>query len=353
MKAVVIKGAFKVEVEQQPVPTIQKPTDVIIKTHYSGLCGSDLHNYRQTEPGTGFILGHEVVGEIVEIGAAVQKFKVGDVVASPFSLSCGNCWYCNKGYPARCHQATFYGCPQLPGCQAEFVRTPLADASLFLIPQDVKPETMLLMGDILPTGYSCAYNARRLLDEDDERVDLTVKDGVAVVIGCGPVGLCAITSAKSMFSHVFATDPTPERRQLAKHHGAIALPLDELEGAVLAATEGRGADAALELVGNEGAVNTALDLVRPFGVVSSIGIHIKPLTISGDTLYSKNVRMQFGRCSVRKYFPGALKVLQQNKDLFSRFIEHKVRFDQAEEYYDLFNRGKIAKTVFVADVIPL
>ncbi|WVR04915.1 hypothetical protein IAU60_001927 [Kwoniella sp. DSM 27419] len=296
MKAVIIKGLKHVAVEDRPVPVIEQPTDVILKTRVSGLCG--------------FILGHEVCGEVVEVGSAVTKFKVGDIVVSPFSSSC------------------------------EYVRKPLADGSLFHVPKDVPEDIMLLLGDILPTGYSAAHNARRLLDEDDEREDMSVKDGVAVVIGCGP----------TMFSKVFATDPSLERRQLAEKHGAIALPLDQLKQAVLDATDGRGADAALELVGYQAALQTGIDLVRHFGVVSSIGMHLQPLKLDGEQLYNKK---WFGRCSVNRFFPAAIKVLQANKELFAGFIQHRIRFDQAEEYYALFNEGKVAKTVFVADDLAL
>ncbi|TXT05108.1 uncharacterized protein COLE_06428 [Cutaneotrichosporon oleaginosum] len=178
-------------------------------------------------------------------------------------------------------------------------------------------------------------------------------DAVAVVIGCGPVGLCCISSAKTMFKTVFATDPSPSRRELAAKHGAIPVSADELDAAVREATEGRGADAVLELVGNNAALKVAMDIVRPFGAVSSIGMHLKPLDLHGEFLYSKNIRMQFGRCSVRRFFPGALKVLQLNKELFDGFIEHRIRLDQAEEYYELFDKGKIAKTVFIADDLEL
>lgn len=150
-------------------------------------------------------MGHEIVGEIIEIGTEVTKWKVGDLVASPFSTCCGkkpaqvspeltcckgSCWYCEKGYTARCTQSQGFGMAGLEGCQAEYVRQPLADGSLFAVPSDVPSESMLLLADILSTGFSCAHNARRLLDEDDERDDWMQHEGVAVVYGCGPVSLC-------------------------------------------------------------------------------------------------------------------------------------------------------------------
>lgn len=371
MKAIVAKGKYKIAVEDKPMPAIEKETDVILKTRVSGLCGgclshlslsvawltgspgSDLHIYRQTDPGTDYIIGHEVVGEIVEVGSAITKYKVGDIVAAPFASNCGDCFYCRKGYTARCYHSEGYGNPDLQGCQAEYVRQPLADSSLFPVPANMSEESMLLLGDILPTGYSCAYHGRRLLDEDDDR-DITAPiDAVAVVIGCGPVGLCCISSAKAMFTTVYATDPSAQRRAQAAEHGAIALPLDELKATLLAVTEGRGADVVLELVGNTPALHTALDLVRNFGAVSSIGMHMRDLELNGGDLYAKNARLQFGRCSVRRFFPGALKVLEANRALFDKFIQHRVRFDDAEEYYELFDKGKIGKTVFVADDLPL
>lgn len=364
MKAIMARGKYNLQLEDVPVPQIEKPTDVILKTRVSGLCGespilstlttgSDLHIYRGTDPTQGYIVGHEVVGEIVRVGDAIKNFKVGDIVAAPFASNCGSCFYCDKGYTARCAQSQGYGCEALNGCQAEYVRQPLADSSLFPVPDGMSEEAMLLLGDILPTAYSCAYHGRRLLDEDDDRDMTSPIDAIAVVIGCGPVGLCCVSSAKSMFKTVYATDPSEERRALAAKHGAIALPLDEMRTTLLKTTEGRGADVVLELVGNTPALHTALELVRPFGAVSSIGMHMKPLELHGEALYAKNARLQFGRCSVRRFFPGALRVLQQNQELFDGFIQNRIRFDQYAEYYELFDKGKIGKTGFYADDVPI
>lgn len=313
--------------------------------------GSDLHYYRGHADDGEFVMGHEVVGTIVAAGAKVNKFKVGDRVISPFSVSCGDCFYCNKGYTSRCAQNAC-----LTGGQAEFFRLPLADAMLFPFPQDLPEDVALLMTDILPTGYSCAMNARRLLDDDmDEPWSLASvaegkvpRKGVAVVIGCGPVGLCAISSAKTLFETVFATDLNAGRLAAAERHGAVALQGEELLKAVMEATDGRGADAVLEVVGHASAVNDAFKYVRPYGAISSVGVHSAPVTLDGDAdLYGKNVRMQFGRCSVRTFFPLALHVLKDNLALFEQFVEYKVDLGEAEKYYELFEKGKVGKTVFV------
>ncbi|BEJ07923.1 hypothetical protein CcaverHIS641_0500080 [Cutaneotrichosporon cavernicola] len=352
MKAVVLKGPFDVKVEDRPTPTVQEDTDVIIKVTMAGLCGSDLHWYRGHQPKPyDFIVGHETIGRIVEVGSGVTKWKVGDMVIAPFSTSCGDCFFCNKLYPARCVQVQNFGNPAVPGGQAEYFRMPLAETSLFEAPADLPQELLILMTDILPTGYSTAMNARRLLDEarpDDKTVPLR-KEGVCVVIGCGPVGLCAITSACTLFETVFATDLTLSRLELATKHGAIALPADQLEAAVLEATEGRGADAVLEVVGHESALLQAMKLARYYGVVSSCGVHTHDFSIPGAQLYGKNLRLQFGRCSVKTFFPYALQVLQDNRELFKTFVEHRISFDETEEFYKLFEQNKVAKTVFVVD----
>nr|XP_019045276.1 alcohol dehydrogenase [Kwoniella bestiolae CBS 10118]OCF24206.1 alcohol dehydrogenase [Kwoniella bestiolae CBS 10118] len=286
MQAVIFKQPFKVAVEEVPTPKLQGDGDVLLKVHLAGLCGSDLHLYRGHEDaGKDYIMGHEVVGTIVEKGKGVRKFEVGDVVAVPFTVSCGSCWYCSSGHTARCAQSQLFGTPNLQGCQAEYVRIPLADGSVFRKPAELPDELMLLMADILPTGYSAAANARNLLDAG--LAGEGKKDGVCVVIGCGPVGLCAISSALTLFSKVYATDLTPSRLSLAEKHGAIALPSSDLKKAIQDATDGRGADAVLEVVGHEGALLTALDIVRPYGAVSSVGVHSQKIGLNGGGLYDK------------------------------------------------------------------
>lgn len=297
-------------------------------------------------------MGHEVCGTIVAAGAGVTKFKVGDRVLCPFSNSCGACYMCERGWTSRC--ADNY-C--LSGGQAELFRARDADGDLYALPGDLPEELALLLTDILPTGYSAAFNARRLLDDgwltgeqwtlrDAER-GTAPRRGTAVVLGCGPVGLCAISSARTLFDTVFATDVNAARLPAAQRHGAVALPLPALRDALAAATDGRGADAVLEVVGHPGAVADAPQLVRPYGAVSSVGVHNRPLDVSAEAFYDKNVRMQFGRCSVRTFFPAAMRVLTSNLDLFRDFVQHRVPIDDAPEYYRRFEKGEIGKTVFV------
>ncbi|KAK1921903.1 chaperonin 10-like protein [Papiliotrema laurentii] len=346
MNAVVLKSPFNVVCEKRPIPEIASDDQVIVKVQASGLCGSDLHWYRGHAKSEGnFILGHEVVGQIVAVGAGVKKFAVGDVIVSPFSLSCGDCFHCRRGNTGRCVKQCAFGTPTYDGGQAEYIRLPMADTSLIKAPEGLPKDLLVLMTDILPTGFSVAKNARVLLDTDG----VGGKGDVCVVIGCGPVGLCAVSSAVTMFETVYATDIASHRLEAAAKHGAIALPLDELKRQLAEATEGRGADAVLEVVGHESALVTALDLVRPFGVLSSCGVHTQNVTLNGSVLYGKNIRMQFGRCSVPKFFDEAFKILLANRDLFSSFVENKIRLEQAAEFYPLFEQNKVAKTIFVMD----
>lgn len=180
------------------------------------------------------------------------------------------------------------------GCQAEYVRIPQADSFVFAQPSDIPEATLLIMADILPTGYFVAAGAKRLMMEGEEQPlsgklsDLEKKkEGVCVVIGCGPVGLCAISSAVQMFEKVFATDLAEHRLEAARNHGAIALPANEIDEAIKAATDGRGADAACEVVGHSSAITSAIDLVRPFGVVSSCGVHSHEFATNARILYGK------------------------------------------------------------------
>ncbi|GAK66922.1 uncharacterized protein PAN0_015d5146 [Moesziomyces antarcticus] len=343
MKAVVIQGPEKVAVVERPIPT-PGPGEVVVKVSLAALCGSDLHIYRghQPVPHYDFVLGHEFVGSVHTIGEGIKNWKQGDKVVSPFTVSCGDCFFCNRGQTGRCTQSRVFGSVPLDGAQAEYVLVPLADTTLYPIPADVPDEIMLLTADIFPTGYFVANNAYTMLN-DAER-----KDSVAVVIGCGPVGLCAVTAACSFFKTVYAIDSVPERLAEAKKHGAIPLHLtdDDCVQVLKDATEGRGADVALEVVGAEDALKLAVKIVRNFGVVSSCGIHTHAVTLEGLDLYNKNLRFQFGRCPVRAVFDPAVKLLAKHHDLFGSFIQHTRPIEDAPEYYKLFNDRKVLKTVF-------
>ncbi|MFQ5752533.1 MAG: alcohol dehydrogenase catalytic domain-containing protein, partial [bacterium] len=218
MKALTFHGKEKIKYETVPEPKIVAPTDVIVQILLAGICGSDLHPYHEREKGLdhGTIMGHEFVGEIVEIGKEVNSFKKGTRVFSPFTTNCGKCFYCQKGLTCRCPDGQLFGWVEkgvgLHGGQAEFVRVPLADSTLLPIPENVTPEEALLLGDVCATGFFCADKAE------------VTPNGVYAVLGCGPVGLMAVLAARDAGAEpIFAIDAISERLQLSRKFGAIAI----------------------------------------------------------------------------------------------------------------------------------
>lgn len=234
---------------------------------------SELHVYRGHQPSaTGFIMGHEFTGTVTQVGTEVKTVKVGDKVVAPFTTSCMQCFYCLSGASSRCPKGLLFGSAALDGGQAEYVRVPLADGTVTKAPPEIDDRALILMADIWPTGYFGAKNAFHLLQPQP------AAEATVVVIGCGPVGLCAIISAlEHRPKHLFAVDGVESRLELAKKLGAEPLNFlkdkDGMIKRVKEVTDGRGADAVIEVVGLSPALRTAFDLLRPWGVISSIGVH--------------------------------------------------------------------------------
>lgn len=221
------------------------------------------------------------------------------------------CWFCQHGHTNRCANGPSFGSMALDGGQAEYVRVPFADSTLEFIPEEVSDESMIIMCDIFPTGYYGAMKAITKLMRNNETAEdlvggtlhassalrpkfkqVTLDEMVVVCLGCGPVGLCAILTAKVLGAGtVYAVDSVDDRLEEARKMGALPLKLgrDDVVDEVKSVTEGRGADAVVEGVGNQSAMRLAVDLVRPCGIVSSIGFHQSDLPYSGFEAYSKNL----------------------------------------------------------------
>lgn len=243
-------------------------------------------------------MGHEFTGEVFEIGNKVKVFKKGDLAVSPFTVSCGECFYCSKGFSSRCARGLLYGSAVLDGGQAEYVRIPLADATLCHAPSNIDEKKLVLMADIFPTGYFSAKNAFSSLDED------SVRDSTVILFGCGPVGICALVSAlEHRPKNLIAIDSVPSRLELARSLGAEPWNFQQdeagLRDRVKSLTDGRGADIAIEVVGHSSALRMGFELLRPWGVISSIGVHNGEIPWTGNEAYGKNLRIQMGRCPVR------------------------------------------------------
>jgi threonine dehydrogenase-like Zn-dependent dehydrogenase len=345
MDALVFRGKCQASFERAPCPVLVDPTDVIVKVELCGLCGSDLHPWACREVGLrlGTIMGHEFVGTVAQLGSEVCTLKVDDRVASPFTTCCGTCASCREGLTARCESGQLFGWIHeesgqgLHGAQAQFVRVPLADATLLRLPADkaaISNEEALLIGDILSTGFFVAESAlsasstgQTLLgpagaaivrSTGEETADKGPRLNVAVV-GCGPVGCCAIFAlsilAGSGALNIIAMDSVRERLKLAQKLGAnVVIDAhgggEATQNALLSATGGRGADVVVEAVGSLGALEAALLAVRPGGAVGSCGCHTES-TVQMSRLYDKNLTLRSGRCSARQA-PRSLKQFSQS-----------------------------------------
>lgn len=293
-------------------------------------------------------MGHEFVGTVISVGEEVKDIKVGDKVVAPFTSSCGTCFYCTHSFSSRCTSSLLFGSPRLDGGQAEYVRVPHADGTLMKAPEGIDQRVLVLTADIFPTGYFGVKNAYNLL------LPQKAEEATVVVVGCGPVGLCAVIAAVEKAGgrgRVFAVDGVESRLELAKKLGAEPLNFKGLgkEGMlerVRAVTEGRGADAVVEVVGLSSALRTAFDLVRPFGVISSIGVHNAEIPWNGDEAYSKNIRLQMGRCPVRSIAPEALEVLKRNQHKLDFMFDKIMPLGEAVDGYDLFDKMKVQKVIF-------
>lgn len=261
-------------------------------------------------------MGHEFTGEVIETGSAVQTLQKGERVVAPFTLSCGDCFYCARGFSSRCAGSKLYGSAALDGGQAEYVRVPLADSTLVAAPASIDERKLVLMADIFPTGFFAARNAFR--GAGGEEAD--VRDSTVLLFGCGPVGICALISALEFRPrNLIAIDSVPARLQLAGDLGAEPWNFQEDESGlrerVRELTDGRGADVVIEVVGHSDALRMGFTLLRPWGRISSVGVHNAEIPWTGNEAYNKNLQLQMGRCPVRSIFGEAMEFLEKKQDI--------------------------------------
>lgn len=335
MRALVFEGIREVRTATVADPALTMPDEAIVRVTAAAVCGSDLHVYRGLERGLdpGTPMGHEMAGEVVEVGRGVTRFRPGDRVVSPFTTCCGACFYCRSGLPARCVSGQLFGWVEngvgLPGVQAEYARVPLTDSTLVRVPEETPAETALFAGDVLATGWFAAESAG-------------AGPGVALaVVGCGPVGLMAVIAARELgCERVFAFDLAPERRDLAHRFGAEALGVDEETVRIVReATEGRGADAVVEAVGSPEATRLAFELVRPGGTIAAVGVHTeRHFALSPAEAYDKNLTYRAGRAPARRYMERLLPLLGAGRYDFGAIVSHRLTLEEAARGYDLFDR---------------
>jgi threonine dehydrogenase-like Zn-dependent dehydrogenase len=336
MQALTFGGVEIINHQLVADPEILQPTDAIVEITLSGICGSDLHVYHGREAGldNGTVMGHEFVGNVIETGSAVKNFSKGSRVLSPFTTSCGECFYCLIGLTCRCEKGNLFGWVQnghgLHGAQAQYIRVPMADSTLVPLSNDLSEEKGLLLGDIFSTGYFCADNAG------------IKSKGVYAVIGCGPVGLMTVIAAKHLGAEkLFAIDYSNERLEKAKEFGATPLnPLStDIKETIFTATNGRGADAVMEVVGNADALRLSIELLRPGGTISSVGVHTaKNFSFSPVEAYDKNLVYKIGRCPAHYYANKLIRDEVIQRYPAESIITHRFSLEDGAVAYNIFDK---------------
>lgn len=331
MKALLYRGARDVRFETMDDPRPQAVCDAIVKVEACSICGSDLHIYHGHgfSEDLGFCVGHEAVGEVVEVGSGVHRLKVGQKVMLPAAVGCGRCRCCLAGVVNTCefNAGACYGLSaRLQGSQAEAVRVPAADMNAVPVPEGVTMDQALMMTDALATAWYGARNA-------------DIKPGSSVaVIGLGPIGLMAVDSAFVMGAHtVYAIDPIAERRALAEASGAIALHPDEANERIKQDTKGHRLDCVVEVVGSDATVDFALRLVRKRGTVSVIGVQqSRRFPFPLERAFAGGLTFRAGTCSVPEELPALFPLVRSGRLRPERYISHRLPLSQGAEAYRMF-----------------
>ena len=341
MKAFVYGGPGKMSLEERPKPEIQAPGDAIVKIVKTTICGTDLHilkgDVATCAPGR--ILGHEGVGVIDAVGAGVTAFHPGDRVLISCISSCGKCDYCRRGMYSHCTTGGWILGNEIDGTQAQYVRTPHADTSLYPIPDGADEEALVMLSDILPTGFECGV------------LNGKVQPGTTVaIVGSGPIGLAALLTAQ-LYSpaQIIVIDLDDNRLEVARRFGATQT-INSADGkaaeAVKALTEGRGVDAAIEAVGVPATFQLCQDLVAPGGVIANIGVHGQKTDLHLERLWSLNIAITT-RLVDTVTTPMLLKTVRSGKIDPTRLITHRFSLDQILEAYDTFGRAAETKALKV------
>ncbi|MBZ9674452.1 zinc-dependent alcohol dehydrogenase [Mesorhizobium sp. ES1-1] len=374
MKALTWHGKGDIRCERVDDPTIEDDRDIIIKVTACAICGSDLHLMGGFVPEMHKhdVLGHETMGEVVEVGKGHSKFRIGERVVVPFTISCGECrmckWQlfslCERSNPAGAEQAKMMGYPTaalfgyshmyggFSGGQAEFLRVPYADVGPIKVPDGLSDEQVLFLSDIFPTGYQAAENCN-------------IQPGDTVLVfGCGPVGLFSIKSAFLLGAgRVIALDIVPERLALAEASGAETLRYDDedLQQRILDMTDGKGPDSVIEAVGMEShgaggvietlqtdltalerpyALQQALMACRPGGTLSLPGVFIGAVTVPMGMFVGKGLTMKTGQTHVQRYLEPLMKLVESGKIDPSFLITHRIGLEEGPEAYKTFRDKK-------------
>ncbi len=333
MKALIYQGPGKKFLEDRPVPEIIHSTDAVIKITKTTICGSDLHilkgDVSSCQPGR--ILGHEGIGVVEQIGSGVTGFKKGEHVLISCITSCSKCDYCRKGMFSHCVNGGWILGNTIDGTQAEYVRIPFADTSLYKIPEGVDKEALVMLSDILPTGFECGV------------LNGKIQPGNTVaIVGAGPIGLAALLTAQFYSpAEIIMIDLDDNRLEIAKRLGATAT-INNQDGnpaeKVMKMTDGRGVDTAIEAVGIGKTFLICQDIVAPGGIIANIGVHGAKVDLHLERLWSQNIAITT-RLVDTVTTPMLLKTVCAKKIDPTLLISHHFKFEDIMDAYQTFENA--------------
>ncbi|MFF8843360.1 alcohol dehydrogenase catalytic domain-containing protein [Streptomyces sp. NPDC015127] len=333
MKALVFQGPGQTSWQDVPDPDIEDAADAVVRVDAVTICGTDLHIIKGDVPevAPGRILGHEAVGEVVEVGSDVRTVRPGDRVLVSCISACGRCRFCRENHYGQCREGGGWVLGHLiDGTQAEYVRVPFADLSVHPLPSAVNSDDAVLLADIFPTAYEVGVLNGRVQPGD-----------TLVVVGAGPIGLATIATAK-LFTpgRIIAVDLAEARLAAAQAIGADATvnAAEGPESLVEDLTEGLGADVVVEAVGVPEAFEMCTRMVRPGGRVANVGVHGKPATLHLEDLWIKDVTITTGLVDTYST-PLLLGMLAAGRLPSSELVTHRFEMGQMEEAYDVFSRA--------------
>lgn len=334
MQAVVYGGPGVKSLDRVPIPTLSQPTDALVRVLKTTICGTDLHILKGDVPAVtpGRILGHEGVGVIEEVGSAVSNFKKGDHVLISCVTSCGKCDYCKQQMYSHCEDGGWILGHLIDGTQAQYVRIPHADNSLYHIPEGADEEALVMLSDILPTGFEIGvlYGA--------------VKPGDTVaIVGAGPIGMAALLTAQFYSpARLVMVDVDDSRLEMAKKFGATDV-INSAQTDAVAALMGMtkdGVDVVIEAVGIEQTFDICQSVVRPGGHIANVGVHGSSVELQLQKLWIQNITLTTGLVNTNTT-PMLLKTVQAGKLQPEALITHRFEFPQFMDAYEVFaNAGK-------------
>ncbi|MBK7378674.1 MAG: zinc-dependent alcohol dehydrogenase family protein [Ignavibacteriales bacterium] len=338
MNALVFHGAGKRSWEEKPKPTIKDSTDAIVRITKTTICGTDLHIMKGDVPEVvdGLILGHEGVGVIQEVGAGVSNFKAGDKVLISCITSCGSCDACRKGMYSHCETGGWILGHLIDGTQADYVRIPHADTSLYHIPDGVDEDAIVMLSDILPTGFECGV------------LNGQIKPGDTVaIIGAGPIGLATLLTAQFYSpAEIIMVDLDENRLNVAKTFGATKLVSKNAVEEIMKLTDGKGVDVAIEAVGIAATFDICQSIIAAGGHIANVGVHGKSVELHLEKLWSKNITITT-RLVDTVTTPMLLKTVLSGKLKPEKLITHRFELNEIMKAYDIFGNAANEKAIKV------